>query len=910
MNLKRAFLTCTFGLTLALLGVLSLALIAQAADPHSRITFPPFTPNTDFAGYQQNRPESIVPEPRLTPTDTASAQTALAQLPLRFIPNQGQTDPMVKFHVHSLGGSLFFSPKEVVFSLSAPMKDQESKGVGEQGREKITSTPIFNPKLKIENLKSVVRLTYEGANPRPTIEGLTPLPGGANFFLGNDPTQWQSNVPTYDGIVYRALYPGIDLVYRGTDGQLKSEFIVAPGADPDQIRLRYQGADSISIRSDGALVIQTDAGELVEAPLLIYQEVNGVHQEVEGRYLLLDNRNHPMVNSKRLVPGWGKSQNPLVGFQITAYDPTLSLIIDPELAFSTYLGSSQRDEGDSIAIDNAGNIYVTGYAGSSDFPTKQTLQDYQGLTDAYITQIIKVGGVYTYGFSTFLGGSNIEKGFKLVIDNQDNIYVTGDTDSNDFPTWKAIQADQPDRDIFITQLIRVAGVYTLGYSTYLGGSDLDMGVSLAVDDAGAAYITGQTSSTDFPTWKAIQDMYGGGSHDGFVTKIISAGGVYTFGYSTYLGGNGSDTGYDLAVDEGGNAYVTGATHSSDFPMRNAILGNQPNGDAFVTQIISTSGVYTYGFSTYLGGSELDFAWGIALDDNSNIYISGPTTSPNFPTWKAIQADQPSSDAFVTQIINAGGVYTYGYSTYLGGSSAEDSYGLTVDGVGNAYVVGGTTSTDFPTQSAVQDDYGGGFEDGFVTQIISTSGVYTYGYSTFLGGSDFDFIIDIAVDSIGTVYVVGNTISTDFPTQNASQGEHAGGSVDAFVAKISLTNPALTVAKTANVGTAQVGQTITYTYHVTNSGNITLTGLTANDNKLGSVALNFTTLTPGQITTGMLVYTVITADLPGPLTNTVVVTGLPSNDPAITGTASASVTLIPPDDGPATSIYLPVIIKNN
>jgi hypothetical protein len=436
-----------------------------------------------------------------------------------------------------------------------------------------------------------------------------------------------------------------------------------------------------------------------------------------------------------------------------------------------------------------------------------------------------------------------------------------------------------------------------------------VGLSLAVDDAGAAYITGQTSSPDFPIWKAIQDMYGGGSSDGFVTQIISAGSVYTFGYSTYLGGNVSDAGYDLAVDEGGNAYVTGLTSSSNFPVYNAILGDQPSTDAFVTQIITANGVYTYGFSTYLGGNAIDAGWGIALDDNNNIYISGSTTSPNFPTWKAIQADQPSEDVFVTQIISSSGIYTYGYSSYLGGSSTEGSYGMTVDGIGNAYIVGRTSSTDFPTQSAVQGDYGGGFEDGFVTQIISTRGVYTYGYSTFLGGSDFDFIIDIAVDGTGNAYVVGNTISTDFPTQNASQGQHAGGSVDAFVAKISPTEPALIVAKTANVATAQVGQTITYTYRVTNTGNVTLTNVSASDDKLGQVPISQTILGPNQSTIGTLSYTVAEADLPGPLINTVAGTGTWSGG-VITATTNASIILLPIGGTQNSEVYLPLIIKDN
>ncbi|MCL4303384.1 MAG: SBBP repeat-containing protein [Anaerolineae bacterium] len=892
MNLKRALLAWIMGLTLALLGILGPTLIVQAADPDPGLTNLPPQP---FIGpgnvHHPAGQAQMMPEPALV-------QTTLARLPLRFIPNQGQTDPAVKFHVHSLGGSLFFNQKEVVFSLPAPVE--------EQGREENIAGSLLNPKSKIENRKSLVRLTFDGANPTPAIEGLNPLPGGANFFLGNDPARWQSNLPTYAGIVYHDLYPGIDLVYRGTDGQLKSEFIVAPGADPRQIRLRYAGAESLSVREDGALVIQTAAGELVEAPLLIYQEVNGVRREIEGRYLLLDEADSPIQNPK------SKIVNPAVAFQIAAYNPALPLIIDPELAYSSYLGGNGRDQSYDIAVDNAGNMYVTGYAGSSNFPAKQSMQNFLGYTDAFITQIISTSGVYTYGFSTFLGGSADDRGYRVAVEKSGKIYVTGDTDSSDFPTWKAIQTDQPGRDIFVTQLISVNGVYTLGFSTYVGGNgSIEGAFGLGVDDPGNIYLTGQTSSTDFPTWKAIQDTYGGGSKDSFVTQIISASGVYTFGYSTYLGGNDSDEGYDLVVDDNGNAYITGPTLSSNFPAHNALLGDQFSTDAYATQIIKANNAYTYGFSTYLGGNAVDIGWGIALDSSNNIYVAGSTMSSNFPTWKAIQNDQPSSDVFVTQIISAGGVYTYGYSTYLGGDGGENAYGgVTVDNAGKVYVSGGTMSTDFPIRNAIQAGYGGGPEDAFVTQIISAAGVYTYGYSTYLGGSDLDFIIAAAVDSTGNVYVTGDTMSSDFPTRNAIQETHGGGSVDAFVSKISPSNSAIAVTKSASLNPAQVGQTITYTYRVTNRGSVTLTNISAHDDKLGQVPLSKAILAPGQSATGTLTYTVIAANLPGPLANTVIVTGTPPEGPVVTAAATASVALLLPDHGPDESVYLPLIVKND
>ncbi len=1012
MNLKRALLTCLFGLTLTLLGISAPALMAQAADPDADSTFRSLPRFGKFANHPQNGLKKIAPESPFNPSDIASAQTTLAQLPLRFIPNQGQTDPAVKFHVHSLGGSLFFSPQEVVFSLLASME--------EPGNEVDTRFPISsqNPKSKIQNPKSVVRLTFDGANSNPAIEGLTPLPGGANFFLGNDPAQWQNNLPTYEGIVYRDLYLGIDLVYRGMDGQLKSEFVVAPGADPGQIRLRYEGAESLSVREDGALVIQTHAGELVEAPLLIYQEDNGVRREIEGRYTFLDEEGFLVQNPKSAEGAQSETENVFIAFEIALYDPTLSLIIDPELDYSTYLGTNSWDQGYGIAVDEAGNIYV---AGLSEWTP--------GNVDAFITQLINTGGVYTYGFSAYLGGSSYDSCFDVAVDNLGNIYLTGMTDSSDFPIENALQNDQPDSDAFIVKIISATGVYTFGYSTYLGGSGFDGAMHLAVDSAGNAYVTGGTFSMDFPVWKLPQSLYGGGS-DAFVTQIISSSGIYTYGYSTYLGGSGSDRGNDISADGTGNAYITGETDSVDFPLVNATQGDQPSFDAFVTQIISVSGVYTYGYSTYLGGNSADFGNSIAVDGSGNIYVTGPTYSSDFPTRNPLHGDQPDGDVFITQLVGTSGVYTYGYSTYLGGSDQDLGEHITVDNTGYIYLIGETRSTNFPLQNAIQGSYGGN-NDAFVTQLIRASESFTYGYSTYLGGSNNEYGLGIVVDKAHNVYATGATMSSDFPVRNFIQSDQGG--EDAFIAKISsadpaliltktvtpslvvpgqrityslilsnssvasatntvisdtlpagltfagpvtlegaagytgspptlasgltivagtritltlpvtvnsglangliitntaavtsaeiatpimdaatltvINNPIITVTKSANLSIAQVGQTITYTYLVTNTGNVTLTNLTATDDKLGQVNLTPPTLASNQVATGTLTYTIVAADLPGPLINIVEVSGTPPTGPAITATVSASVTLVPPDNGLDESVYLPIIVKN-
>jgi len=786
---RGAALLLALALPLALI-ITALALALTAAPPgleaHSRI--PPGHQGLPSAQKKAQAQAIAAPGeegplmPATAEDDDASHATrqALLALPLRFVPNAGQTDPSVRFTVQGAGHTFFFTPQEIVFTAVAshPRPDQ---GLPYRPPDPQRDT---GDEADLERPFDLVRLRFLGANPNPHLEGVEPLAGVVNYFLGNDPARWRSNVPTYAALSYQGLYPGVDLVYRGTEGSLKSEFHLAPGADPGAILMGYTGLHSLRLRADGALILETPLGELIEEAPLIYQQVDGQRREVQGRYTILP----PLPVGGGGQPG----QVQRVTFRVSAYDQGLPLVIDPVLAFSTYLGGEDWDFGSGIAVDEEGNVYVTGDTLSWDFPTHNAIQpNHGGVCDAFVTQIVNADGVYTYGFSTYLGGTNFDVGSGIAVDEAGNVYLTGETDSSDFPTHNAIQPTYGggDRDAFVSQIINASGVYTYGYSTYLGGNYYDAGYGIAVDGAGNVYLTGHTDSSDFPTHNPVQPSPGGGSWtDAFVTQIISASGVYTYGYSTYLGGNYYDAGYGIAVDEEGNAYVTGDTLSSDFPTHNAIQPTHAGGtdwgdDAFVTQIISASGVYTYGYSTFLGGAGDDWGNGIAVDEEGNAYVTGETPSWNFPTHNAIDtALGGPSDAFVTQIINASGVYTYGYSTFLGGSAWDYGNDIAVDGAGNAYVTGRTSSLNFPTRNAIQPTYGGN-RDAFVSQIINASGVYTYGYSTYLGGNYYDAGYGIAVDEEGNAYVVGTTSSDDFPIHKAVQPTYAGGERDAFVAII-------------------------------------------------------------------------------------------------------------------------------
>jgi hypothetical protein len=717
-------------------------------------------------------PAAVPPLPvKLSRSDFASpgdrARETLAHLPLRFIANAGGEQ---RFTVQATGYTIFFAEGEVVFSTSPAVPPAAEHSLGSSHHLTVLPDPHPQPAGRAS---AVVRLRFAGANPHPAVEGLERLPGAVNFFLGNDPAAWQTGLPSYAAIVYRDLYPSVDLVYRGSGGRLKSEFRLAPGADPAAIQMVYAGLQEARVRADGALVLQTAAGELVEKAPFVYQVGDGARREIAGGYEL-----RPPDR-----PGGAYR----VTFQVAAYDQAQPLVIDPALVFSTYLGGEGAEWGFGIAVDSAGSIYVAGGTESTDFPTANPIQIDPNSGNAFVTQIISSGGAYTYGFSTFLGGSDADYGYDIALDEAGNIYVAGETRSSDFPIR---QATQPSRgggavyiyDAFVTQIISAGGSYTLGFSTYLGGSADDRGGGVAVDGDGNIYIKGSTQSSDFPCYDAL-DTTLGGSFDGFATKIISASGAYTYGYSTYLGGSGMESIYPgLEVDGAGNAYVTGGTFSSDFPLHDA-LDTSLDGlsDAFVTQIISAAGTYTYGLSTYLGGSSTDSGGSVAVDNAGRIYVTGETTSSDFPTRNALNAGPGGNgDVFVTQIASAGGVYTYGFSSFFGGSSRDGGVAIAVDDAGTMYVMGSTESGDFPYFRAIDTSLSGD-TDVFVTKIVSAGGVYTVGYSTYLGGGGYERGFDIAVDDAGNSYVTGDTNSSDFPTRHASQMRQAY--TDAFVAKI-------------------------------------------------------------------------------------------------------------------------------
>ncbi len=723
-------------------------------------------------------PAPVAITSRKDPAVQSRLAASYGKLPLSFERNAGQTDASVRFLSRGPGYALFLTGNEAVLSLerrSHPhTKTPQTKTPGlaslfdrPQGPKPIPAPAAF-------------RMTLAGANPKATVTGLDELPGKSNYFIGNDPAKWRTNVPTYAKVKYQNVYRGIDLVYYGNPQQLEYDFVVAPGADPKAISLdvaairssadggrRAPGVDQKRrIDANGDLVIRAGEDEVRLHKPVVYQAA--VNQGAEG------SARH-FVDGHYVLKGDNR-----VSFEVASYDPGKTLVIDPVLVYSTYLGGSGGDLGQGIAVDSSGNAYVTGDTFSTNFPTANPLQAVYGgglnQGDAFVAKLNPAGSALVY--STYLGGSCQDSGQGIAVDSSGNAYVTGGTFSTDFPTASPLQAVFGGglSDGFVAKLNPTGSA--LVYSTYLGGSGDDSGYGIAVDSTGNAYVTGETDSTNFPTSRPLQASSGGGS-DAFVAKLNSGGSALV--YSTYLGGSSQDFGQGIAVDSAGNAYVSGVTNSTDFPTASPLQavfgGGVDYGDAFVAKLNPTGSALVY--STYLGGSSDDEGHGIAVDSAGNAYVSGGTFSTDFPTASPLQASfGGDEDAFVAKLNPTGSALVY--CTYLGGSGGEFGLGIAVDSSGNAYVSGFTDSTNFPTANPLQAVHGGS-QDAFVAKL--NPGGSALVYSTYLGGSSVEEGEGIAVDSAGNAYVAGYTQSTNFPTANPLQAVYGGGETDAFVTKI-------------------------------------------------------------------------------------------------------------------------------
>lgn len=725
------------------------------------------------------------PQAMPTPNEHQVADAYL-KLPLSFIPNAGQTDPSVRYFAHGAGFSFYFTDEKAVLAfVGQPADEKKRRGM-------------------------VLNLRFVGATSAARATAHRPLAGQVSYFRGSDPAKWQAGLPTYEEVVYRELWHRIDLRFRGTNGRLKYEFALRQGASPQDIRLAYGGAKHLSVTNDGALLIHTPYGALTDARPRSWQRIDGRTVPVETRYVV---------------------EGSSYGFALGAHDPRYPLVIDPGLAYSTFLGGSAADVGRSITLDDDGNAYVTGDTRSLDFPTRSGAFDtsFNGVSDAFVTKLNDQGSAIVY--STYVGGSGLDLAQGIAVDDRGNAFVAGFTNSSDFPTTPgAFQQTDPGPgpspegdDGFVTKLSPSGK--KLVYSTYLGGAGEDTANGIAVDEGGNAYVGSAGATSSFPTTPgAFQETDPGPTptacpdpnapdpadclvllgQDVVASKLNPSGSALV--YATYLGGSSRDILNSMTADEEGHFYAAGATDSTNFPTTPGAFqptdpqpvppgpSTQPESgpDGFVAKLNRSGSGLVY--STYLGGTggapggTGEGIEGVGVDRVGHAFATGRTDSAfDFPTtpgaWDTTY-NGGSNDAFVSKFNVSGSALVY--STYLGGSGTEEGgrFRVALNPEGSAYITSLTNSTDFPTTpGAFQTVLAGNF-DVYVTVLNPVgSGL---AYSTYLGGSGADISNSIAVDGRAQAYVTGRTSSANFPiTGGAFDTTFNGGGRDVFVTKLAI-----------------------------------------------------------------------------------------------------------------------------
>ncbi|MGH9178807.1 MAG: SBBP repeat-containing protein, partial [Acidimicrobiales bacterium] len=671
----------------------------------------------------------------------AAAGRAYARLPMRFEPNQGQAGAGVRFLARGAGTTAYLSATESVLRA----------GQGE------------------------ARMRLVGADPDAPATTGRQLAGVANYLKG-DPRSWVTGVPGYDQVRFDDVYPGIDLVYRSAGRALKYDLVVAPGADPSRIGLDVEPAAGARIEAGGDLVIATAAGEVRHEAPVVYQP--------DGR------------QRDGVAASYSRRPDGTFGFRLGTYDPSRPLVIDPAVVYSTLFGGVGAESSGGIAADGPGNAYLTGQTAAADLPLAGPLQGTRlGASDAFVTKLNPAGTALVY--STYLGGSDAESGLGIALDAGGSAYVTGSTASTNFPTTPgAFQTTKgASTDAFVAKLDPAGSALT--YATFLGGGAADVGRGIAVDGAGNAYVTGEASSTNFPTAAPIQGA-NAGAPDAFVTRLDSAGAALT--WSTYLGGGGADVGRGIALDPSANAYVAGSTSSDNFPVAAALQGTRPGGDdGFVTKIGAAGSSLAY--STYLGGLGPDQANAVAVDAAGSAHVAGSTSSTDFPTALPISVRAGSSDAFVAQLTPAGNGLVH--AAPFGGSAADAGTAIALDPTGTAYLAGQAApfnDDDFPTANAFRSAFGGG-NDAFVAKIAPTAGALPLvtGLSPRSGPAGTTVVVSGTGLSGATAVRFGGVAAASFTVLSATQvravaPDQAAAAAGVTVTTAGGTSPANPVAR--------------------------------------------------------------------------------------------------------------------
>jgi hypothetical protein len=704
---------------------------------------------------------------------SAGTNTNYGKLSAVFEANQGQADPQVKFLFRGRGYTAFLTSGSMVLSL------RPAKVVPTPPTDNLPTTNVVSAS------NTTIQFRLSGAAKSPVVIGEDRKPGKVNYFIGNDPTKWRTNVPTFTKVRYKSVYPGIDLVYYGSSRQLECDFAVSPGANPNRIQFEITGAREIRVDAAGNLLLKTDGGELHFESPVVYQESNGQLVVVDGGYVVNDPTH--------------------ISFHVAPYDRAKPLVIDPVLVYSTYLGGSGTDQPAGIAVDSTGSVYVAGSTDSADFPLATLGSLPTGTDHVFVAKLDPSGSNLLY--ADYIGGSNADFGYALALDSANNVYVTGSTASADFPMVNPFQGTYPgSSNGFLTKISQDGS--SLLYSTYFGGNGSDLPSSVAIDPAGEMIIAGYTSSTNLPVANAYQSSVSanlGGMYGsyGFLTKFSPDGS--SLSYSTYFGGNlnlplncGGTPCWippasfilGMVLDTAGNAYVTGTTNTYNFPVTHGAYqttdSTQPgSGTVGFVSKFNVSGSLQY--STYFFDpsgliTELE---ALAVDGSGSVYVTGVTIgNGTFPITSTSICD-PSvygfgcNYAFATKFDAAGATLTY--STYLGPNNYAIPQAIVLDGNNDAYILGFTGSGSFGTVNGIESFSNG--NDVLLVEIDPTAS--TQLFATYLGGSGNDqpAPAGMVLDASGNLYIAGMTDSSDFPVTQSAFQSVLGGNTDAFILKM-------------------------------------------------------------------------------------------------------------------------------
>ncbi len=662
-------------------------------------------------------------------TLTSQQQTQMMNTQIPFIENSGQNDPSVTYYADTFYGTAFVTNISIVHSIQG--ENNTNLVVKEEFLDENGEVIIFQP---------------QGEEP-----GLTQV----NYFLGNDSTTWQTNLTTWNIINLGELYPGINVLLRANGGNVEKIFQVAPGANVNNIKIQITGTDGLSIDEEGNLILESSAGNVQLSKPVAYQE----EQNIDATYNLNGNK---------------------YGFQVGPYNTRKTLTIDPTLQYSTYMGGTGAEYATGMAVDDCGNIYITGYTTSTDFPTSTGAYQStnKGSSDAFVSKFNN--NLSTLLASTYIGGStSAEFATGMVVDDSGNIYITGYTYSTDFPTSTVAyqSSNKGYYDVFVSKFNN--NLSSLLASTYIGGTNEEWGYGIDLDDSGNIYITGHTRGSNFPITSGAYQTTFHGSYDVFVSKLNNNLSILLA--STYIGGNNFDWGFGIDLDDSGNIYITGYTLSTNFPVTTGAYQTTFKGgyDGFVSKLNNILSSLLE--STYIGGNSNEYLRGIDLDDSGNIYITGYTYSTDFPiTSGAYQTSNAGGVDIIASKLN-NNLSSLLASTYIGGTSDDYATAIAGDDSGNIYITGNTVSTNYPTTEDAHQKVNNGGKDILVSKLNNNfSSLIT---STYLGGANDDLGYCIALYGNENIYVSGYTASTDFITIPGAYQTISKGGNDIFISKL-------------------------------------------------------------------------------------------------------------------------------